>query len=55
MFISPYIVKQLSVWLDYRINKMVARTAVYEEKLKVRIQAEKDKYLNEPTTKLISQ
>lgn len=46
MFISPYIVKQLSVWLDYRINKMIARTSVYEEKLKVRIQAEKEKYIS---------
>ena len=44
MFISPYIVKQLTVWLEYRVNKMVARTNVYEEKLKVRIQSEKDKY-----------
>lgn len=44
MFITPYEVKQLSVWLDYRVNKMVARTKVYEEKLRVRIQAEKEKY-----------
>ena len=49
MFISPYLVKQLTVWLDYRVNKMVARTNVYEEKLKVRIQAEKDKYTKDYT------
>jgi len=54
MFISPYIVKQLTVWLEYRVNKMVARTKVYEEKLKVRIQAEKAKYLKENATNLAS-
>jgi len=44
MFITPYEIKQMTVWLEYRVNKMVARTNVYEEKLKAQIQVEKDKY-----------
>ena len=36
-FLSPYIVKQLSVYLDYLVNKMVAKTKVYEKKLESKI------------------
>lgn len=46
LFISPFIVEQLKVWLNYRINKMVAKTEVYKLKLKAKIATEMKRYEN---------
>lgn len=44
LFLSPFIVEQLKVWLNYRINKMIAKTEVYKLKLQSKIEAEMKRY-----------
>lgn len=44
-FLSPFIVEHLTVWLQYRVNKMVAKTKVYQKKLESKIQEKEKKYI----------
>lgn len=44
LFLSPYLVEQLKVWLNYQIDKMIAKSKVYEKKLESKINAKSKKY-----------
>lgn len=46
LFLSPYLVEQLKVWLNYQINKMIAKSKVYEKKLESKIEIKTNKYIN---------
>lgn len=47
LFLSPYLVETLEIWLIYRIKRIQAKTAVYQKKLEAKIEAEKEQYMKE--------
>ena len=44
LFLSPFLVEQLKVWLNYQIDKMIAKSKVYEKKLESKIEIKAQKY-----------